>query len=161
MGAKYYIVMFALCLFVWAILVDNIIVPGKDELRQDVGAYTRYRVKKWNKGGKLDIVPDEVLVYAIVDNREQLYYMEHKAYFEATLNTFPEYMPVQLRYVHRVPKFWKRQLYDIRTEGRSLLTFSSYDLEQQQKENWKISGIMGGVYLVLVVLGWIGRPRNK
>lgn len=161
MRAKYYIIMFALCLFVWTILVDNVILPDKDHLRQDVGAYTRYRIKHWNKGGKLDFVQDELLIYAIVDNREQLYYMDYQPYFEATLKSMPQYMPVQMRYVYRWPKFWKRQLYDIRTEGRSIITFSSYYLVQKQREIWKITGIMGGIYLILVVLGLLNKPRAR
>ncbi len=161
MGAKYYVIMFALCLFVWTILVDNAILPDQADLKQDVGAYTRYRVKKWNKGGKLDFIQDELLVYAIVDNREQLYYMEYKPNFEATLKSMPELMPVQMRYVTRFPKFWKRQLYDIRTEGRSVMALSSYYLQQKQEEIWKTTWIMGGVYAVLVVLGLLNRPRIK
>ena len=161
MGAKYYIIMFALCLFVWTILVDNVILPDKDRLKQDVGNYTRFRVKKWNKGGRLDIVQDELLIYAVVDNREQLYYMEYQPYFEATLKNMPELMDVQMRYVNAFPKFWKRQLYDIRSQGRSLMTFSSYYMVQKQKEIWKITGIMGGIYGVLIVLGLLNKPRKR
>lgn len=161
MGAKYYIVMFALTLFVWTILVDNVVLPDKNHLKQDVGAYTRYRVKKWQKGSKLDLVQDELLIYAVVDNREQLYYMEYQPYFETTLKGMPEYMPVQMRYVNSFPKFWKRQVYDIRTEGRSLMSFSSYYLVQKQKEIWKITGIMGGIYGVLVLLGLLNKPARR
>jgi hypothetical protein len=161
MGAKYYIVMFALCVCVWTILVDNAVLPDKARLTQDNGIYTRYRVKKWNKGGRLDIVQDELLVYAVVDNREQLYYMDYTPNFEITLKNMPEMMPIQLRYVHRVPKFWKRHLYDIRSEGRSIMAYSSYYLQQKQKEIWKTTGIMGGVYAVLVVLGLLNKPRKR
>jgi hypothetical protein len=161
MGAKYYIVMFVLCLFVWAILIDNLILPDKNRLKQDNGAYTRYRVKEWNKGRKLDVIQNELMIYAVVDNREQLYYMDYQTYFEAALKSMPEYMPIQLRYVYSLPKFWKRQLYDIRTEGRSIMTYSSYYMEEKQKENWKMTGIMGGIYAILVVLGLVSKRRVR
>lgn len=161
MHAKYYVIMFMLCFFVWAVLVDNVILPDSSHLRQDVGAFTRYRVKQWSNGSRLDFIPDELLVYAVVDNREQLYYMEHQPHFEATLRSIPELMPLQLRYVHRFPKFWKRQLYEIRTAGRPLLAFSSYYRQQKQQEIWKTTGIMGGIYAVLVVLGIISKPRSR
>ena len=161
MKKQYFFTMFILCLCVWTILVDNAIIPRLDQLRQDVGAYSRYRVKHWSQDGRLDFISDELLVYAIVDNREQLYYMEYKPHFEATLNQLPDHAPVQLRYVRRFPKFWKRHLYDLRIGGQSVISYSSYTLQQKQQANWKITWIMGGVYLFLVVLGLINRPRSR
>ncbi len=161
MNAKYYVMMFALCFLVWIVLVDNAVLPDMKELKQDNGAYTRYRVKHWNKGRKLDLVQDELLIYAIVDNREQLYYMEYKPHFEATLRSLPEFTPLQLRYVHRFPKFWKRHLYEIRSSGSAVMGYSSYYLQQKQEEIWKTTGVMGGIYLVLVVLGLLNRPKRR
>jgi hypothetical protein len=161
MKKQYFITMFFVCFCVWTILVDNAIMPKLNELKQDVGAYSRYRVKHWNQGGRLDFISDELLIYAIVDNREQLYYMEYKRHFEETLKQLPDHAPVQLRYVRRFPKFWKRQLYDLRIGGQSVVSYSAYNLQQKQEQNWKITGIMGGVYLFLVVLGLINRPRSR
>ncbi|MEN8255329.1 MAG: hypothetical protein ABFR33_07650 [Verrucomicrobiota bacterium] len=158
---KYLLGMFILCLFVWAVVVDNVVLPSENQLRQDVGAYTRYRVKKWQKGGKLDIIQDELMIYAIVENREQLYYMEHKTYFENSLKNLPEGTPVQLRYVRRFPKLWKRHIYDLREGGIPIIRYSATVLHQKQEEIWKFTAIMGGVFLALAVVGWIGKPRRK
>ena len=160
MRRQYFITMFCLCLFVWAIVVDNAVLPSMDALNQDVGNYTRYRVKEWSKGKKWDVVSDELLVYAIVKNREQLYYIERSPHFESTLKYLPEDTPIQLRYVRSFPKFWKRHLYDMRSNGISVMSYSPGYLIQKQKEIWKFTGIMGGVYLVLVILGIINKPRR-
>jgi hypothetical protein len=153
--------MFCLCLFVWAIAVDNLVLPSMDSLHQDVGAYNRYRVKEWSKGKKWDFISDELLVYAIVKNREQLYYIDYTPQFEATLKYLPQGTPVQLRYVRSFPKFWKRHLYDMRSNGISVMSYSPGYMIQKQKEIWKITGIMGGVYLIIVVLGFLNKPRPR
>ncbi len=160
MSRQYIIGMFFLCFFAWVILVDNAVLPSNAQLRQDVGQYSHYRIKKWSRG-KLDFVSDQLLVYAVVENREQLYYMEYQPHFEATLNAMPEYTPVQMRYVRRFPKFWKRELYDMRIEGRSTMSYSAYYLLQKQKDIWKITGILVGIFLFLAALGFINKPRAK
>lgn len=158
---KYLLSMFILCFCIWAVVVDNAVLPGGNQLKQDVGSYTRYRVKKWTKGSKLDVIEDELLVYAVVKNREQLYYMEHKSYFEHTLKNLPSGTPVQLRYARRFPKFWKRHLYDLRKGGIPLVRYSSAQLLQKQRAIWKFTGIMAGVYLGLVALGFINKSRER
>ena len=158
---KYLLSMFVLCFFVWGVVVDNVVLPSEDQLHQDVGSYTRYRVKKWQKGGKLDVIPNELLIYAIVKNREQLYYMEHKSYFENSLKNLPAGTPVQMRYVRRFPKFWKRHIYDLREGGIPIVRYSAAQLFQKQREIWKFTGIMGGIFLVLAAVGMIGQPRRK
>jgi hypothetical protein len=158
---KYLLGMFILCFFAWGVVVDNLILPADDQLKQDVGGYTRFRIKKWETGKKYDIIKDEILVYAIVKNREQLYYMDHKSYFENTLRNLPEGSLVQLRYVRRLPKFWKRQLYDLRQGGIPIIRYSTAQLDQEQEKIWEFTAIMGGVFLALAVVGWIGRPRQK
>ncbi|MCK5676595.1 MAG: hypothetical protein KAH99_06225, partial [Verrucomicrobia bacterium] len=150
---KYVLSIFILCFFVWGVVVDNVVLPSGNQLRQDVGSYTRYRVKKWQKGSKLDVIQDELMVYAIVKNREQLYYMEHKTYFENTLKSLPEGTPVQLRYVRRFPKLWKRHLYDLREGGIPIIRYSAYQLKEKQKEIWKFTGIMAGIFLALAGVG--------
>jgi hypothetical protein len=154
------ITMFLLCFFVWAVVVDNAVLPTSDHLRQDVGTFTRYRVKKWDKGGKLDLLQDELLVYAAVRGREQFYYIEYKPYFENALKTLAPETAVQLRYANRFPKFWKRQLYEVRVGGAPVVRHSSAQIIQKQKEIWKFTGIMAGAFLVLAVLGLINKPRR-
>lgn len=161
MKKQYMFVMFLLCFCVWTVVVDNVLLPANDRMKQDVGQYTRYRVKEWNKGGKLDFIEDELLIYVIVDNREQCYYMDRRAYFENSLKNLPEGTYVQVRYVSRFPKFWKRHMYDLRIGGISKISYSSALLVEKQREIWKFTGIMIGVYLVLVVLGLINKPRPK
>ncbi len=161
MRKQYLFGMFVLCFFVWAVVVDNVVLPSMNSLSQDVGAYSRYRVKKWGTGGKLDLVQDELLIYAVVKDREQLYYMEHTSNFEATLKYLEPGTPVQLRYTTRFPKFWKRHLYDLRTQGISQLSYSPAQLMIKQQEIWKFTGIMGGIFLVLAVLGLLNKPRKK
>ncbi len=158
---KYLLNMFILCFCVWAVVVDNAVLPAENQLKQDVGSYTRYRVKKWTKGSKLDVIEDELLIYAIVKNREQLYYMEHKHHFENSLKNLPQGTPVQLRYARRFPKFWKRHLYDMREGGIPIVRYSAAQLFQKQRAIWKFSGIMGGVYLVLVALGFINKLQER
>lgn len=158
---KYLLGIFVLCFFVWAVVVDNLMVPAGDQLRQDVGTYTRYRVKRWQQGGKLDIIPNELMIYAVVKNREQVYYMEYKYFFENSLKNLPEGTPVQLRYAARFPKFWRRHLYDLRINGISKLGYNAYQLTQKQRAVWKFTGMMGGIFLMLAALGWIARPRRR
>jgi len=153
--------MFIMCLFVWIVVVDNAVMPKTDQLRQDVGEYSRYRVRKWSKNGKLDLLKDQILVYAVVKNREQIYYMDHSLYFEAALKGMEAGTPIQLRYSRRAPKIWKRHCYDIRSYGSSMLRYSPGQLIQRQRQINKFSMIMGGVYLALVVLGIINRPRTS
>lgn len=161
MKRQYILGMFLLCFSVWAVVVDNVILPPMNALKQDVGQYTRYRVKNWDKGSKINILDDELMVYAIVKNREQLYYMDYKPHFEATLKQLPPGTPLQLRYAKRVPKFWKRHLYDLRSSGISILSYSPAHMILQQREIWKFSGIMGGIFLFLCVLGFFNKPRRK
>lgn len=161
MKKQYMFVMFILCFCVWTVVVDNVILPSDDRLQQDVGQYTRYRVKEWSKSGKLDVIEDELMIYAIVKNREQLYYMEHKSYFENSLKNLPEGTHVQIRYDRRFPKIWKRHAYDLRANGISVVRYSAAQLVQKQREIWKFTGIMVGVYAVLVVLGLINKPKPR
>ena len=158
---KYIWSVFILCFFVWAVIVDNVVLPANNQLKQDVGVYTRYRVKEWHKGEKLNIIPDELMIYAVVKNREQLYYMEHKTYFENSLKNLPEGTPVQLRYARRFPKLWKRHLYALQERGIPIVRYSSAQLLQKQQQIWKFSGIMGSIFLGLTAVGWIGKPRQK
>ena len=101
------------------------------------------------------------MIYVIVKNREQLYYMEHKSYFENTLKNLPAGTPVQVRYKRGFPKIWKRHLYSLNDNGIPIVRYSAAQIFKKQREIWKFTGIMGGVYLILVVLGLINKPRRK
>jgi hypothetical protein len=161
MSRQYKMGMFILCFCIWAVVVDNVVIPSDDLLRQDNGAFTRYRVKKWQKGGKFDIIKDELMIYVISQNREKLYYMEYKPHFEATLKNMPEGSSVQVRYSMGFPKVWKKHVYSLNNGGIPIMRYSSTVLLQKQRDIWKFTGIMGGIYLGLLVLGWISKPRKK
>ena len=161
MSRQYRFGMFILCFCIWAVVVDNAVLPSDDYLHQANGTYTRYRVKKWDQGGKLDIIPNELLVYVVVKNREQLFYMEHKSYFEATLKNLPAGTPVQVRYHNGLPKVWKKHVYSLNQGGIPIMRYSAAQMLQKQRAIWKFSGIMVGVYLVLLFLGFISKPRRK
>jgi hypothetical protein len=161
MKKQYMFGMFMLCFFVWIMVVDNVLLPSSEQCRQDVGVYTRYRVKSWAEADKLELLTDELLIYAIVKNREQLYYMDYKPQFETALKNMPEGTPLQLRYVRRFPKFWKRSLYDVRINGVSHLMYSAYALKEKQQAIWNFTGIMAGIYAFLILLGLINKPRPK
>jgi hypothetical protein len=137
------------------------ILPSMDSLKQDVGVYSRYRVKNWEKGRKLDIISDELLVYAYVKGREKLYYMEYTPQFEASLNNLPKGTSVQLRYDQRFPKVWKRHMYDLRQEGIPVVRYSTAQLMMKQKFIRKVTGITGGVYLGLLLVGFICKPKRR
>ena len=160
MTRNYYIGVFFLCFFTWVILVDNAIIPGPNDMRNDPGTYTRYRIKKWSQGGKLDLVPDEILVYAIVHEREQIYYIESRPHFIAALDNLPAGTPVQIRYVRSFPKYWKRQLYDLRVGGGSAVSYSRFYLVEKQREIWKITGIAAGVFVLLAIVGMVSKKRT-
>ena len=161
MKRPYMFGMFILCFFVWVMVVDNMVLPISGNCRQDVGIFTRYRIKTWSQNKKLDILTDELLVYAVVKGREQLYYIEYKPQFEIALKNLEAGAPLQLRYVNRFPKVWKRSLYDIRINGVSKLQYSTYQLREKQENIWKFTGLMAGIFAFLVVLGLINNPRPK
>ncbi len=161
MKKQYMFGMFILCFCIWVVVVDNAFLPSDDRLHQDVGQYSRYRIKKWDKGGKLDFIEDELLIYVVVKNRERLYYMEYKSYFENSLKNLPPGTPVQVRYEKGFPKVWKKHVYNLRANNFSVVRYSAIQLLQKQREIWKFSGIMVGVYLVLVVLGLVNKPRAR
>ncbi|MCF7817505.1 MAG: hypothetical protein K9M54_06465 [Kiritimatiellales bacterium] len=161
MKKQYMFGMFALCFCIWAVVVDQMVLPGENQLRQDVGAYSRYRVKHWSKNGKLDLLQDQLLVYVVVKNREQLYYMDSKPYFESSLKSLAKGTPVQVRYDVRFPKVWKKCVYEVRANGVPVVRYSAAQLFQKQREIWKFTEIMGGVFLLLAILGLINKPRPR
>ena len=124
MSKSYLFNMFILCFCIWAVVVDNVLLPDEKQLKQDIGQFSRYRVKEWNKGRKLDIIDNELLIYVVVKNREQLYYMEHKLNYEAALNYLAPGAPLQVRYNRGFPKFWKRHVYSIRQNGLPVVSYS-------------------------------------
>jgi hypothetical protein len=161
MKKEYMFGTFMLCFCVWVVVVDQVVLPKEGQLHQEVGEYSRYRVRSWSKDGKIDILKDQLLVYAVVKNRERLYYMDYKPYFESSLKRLPKGTHVQLRFDRRFPKIWKKHLYELRANGVPVARYSAAQLYQKQREIWKFTGIMGGVYLAFVVLGLINKPRRR
>jgi hypothetical protein len=161
MKKQYTFVVFLICFFVWAVVVDNAVIPKMDNLRQLTGSFTRYRVKELDKSGKLHLLKDELLIYARVKEREEFFYIERTPYFEATLKNLQPGDLLELRYSQAFPKVWKRSLYDVRVDGRSILRYSPQQLAEKQKFIWKFSGIIGGAFLLLAFIGMINKPRRR
>jgi hypothetical protein len=155
------LVTFLICLFIWTLVVDNLFIPSFNDTVQDNGEYTRYRVKKWDNGKTFGLLKDEIMVYAIVRNRERLYYIQYQPHLEQVFKDLQKGSPVQLRYVKRFPKFWKKNLYDLRVNGLTMARYSAHQIKSKQEDVWKFTGIMGGVYLFLVILGLINKPRRR
>jgi len=153
MKKEYVFLMFLLCFFVWAIVVDDAILPSVSHLKVDNGTYSRYRVKEWGNKGKLNLLQDEILIYARVKGHERLYYMDRKPYFEMRLKTLESGTPIQLRYSKRFPKIWKKSVYDLRVGASSALSYSPGQLKDKQRKNWKFTGIMAGAFCAPYAVG--------
>lgn len=161
MKNEFVFLMFCLCFCFWVIVVDNVLIPDSEKLGQDTGLYSRYRVRKAIKDGDLDLMKDKILIYAHIKNREQFYYLDHSPYFEAMLNKLEPGTKIQLRYAKSFPKVWQRTLYDVRIDGVPVMRYSSFQLKEKQEFIWKFTGIIGGIFLLLSVLGFVARPRIK
>lgn len=159
MAKKEYVFgMFILCFLVWVFVVDQAIVPNHADLHKHIGTYSRYRVKKWSQDGKLGFLKDELMVYAMVKGRERIYYIDYFPQFESSLKRLQKGTPVVLHWENRFPKVWRRELFDLRNNQVPVLRYSAFQLEDKQKEVWKFTGIMGGIFLILTVLGFINKP---
>ena len=66
-----------------------------------------------------------------------------------------------MHYAQSFPKFWKKELYELRVDGVPAIRYSSAQLRLKQKEVYKISGIFGGIFLILSLLGAVTKPREK
>jgi hypothetical protein len=161
MTKQYVLGLFIVFFITWAFVVDNLVLPSFGQMKSDAGVYTRYRVKQWNKPGKSGPLEDELLIYAVVKNRENLYYIDKRLGFEERLKGLEEGTAIQLGYVSRFPKPWKRKLYDLRVGGSSLIGYGPQQLKEKQKEIWKFTGIMGGAYFVVLFVGLIKKPRRQ
>lgn len=161
MRNQYVFMMFALCLGVWAIVVDVLIIPPSDSLMTDTGQFSRYRVKEWKGDGKIDILKDKILVYAYIKGREQFYYIDGTGYFEAALKNIEPGARVELRYSKSFPKVWQRSLQEVRVDGMPVLRYSGAYLNEKQTFIWKFSGIMFGMFMLLSGLGLVNKPRRK
>jgi len=162
MKKEFMFLMFALCLSVWVIVVDNVFIPGFDHLTQKRGLYSRYRIKEWKGDGKLDLVKDKIIIYAHSDHAEEFYYLEYKPHFVAAMNNLQAGETITLKYSQGFPKIWQRTLYEIEQGGLPVLRYSEVDLNQKQTFIWKFTGIMGGVFLILCLLSFLNKPKwNK
>ena len=166
MKKQYIMLMFVLCFGVWAIVVDNLVLPSMNKLKSETGTYSRFRVKEWKGADKIDLINDELIVYAHVLARygrahEKMFYMDRNTYFEGALSNLPPGTRIELRYAKSFPKVWKRKVYDIRADGVSIMRASPGQLAEQQKFNWKFTGIMFGAFVVLSALGFINKPQKN
>jgi len=161
MKKQYVAVVFLLCFFVWAVVIDHAVLPSTNNLRERTGTYSRYTVKEWSQGGKFNLLKDQILIYAHVKDHEEFYYLDYTPYFEQALRNIQPGTRIQLRYAQRFPKVWKKQLYDVKVDGRSVMWFNPAQLKEKQKFVWKFSGIMAGAFALLAVLGMINKPRRK
>ena len=161
MKKHYLTVVFLLCFFVWAVVVDNAVLPSMDGLQERTGSYSRYKVREWGKGGKLNPLKDELLVYVYVRNREQFFYIERTPLFEYTLKSLQPGTRVELGYVRRFPKLWKKELYELKLGRMPVIRYSPFQLKKKQAFIWKYTGIMTGVFILLASLGLINKPRTR
>jgi hypothetical protein len=152
--------MFILCFLIWGFVVDQAVLPGNKDMRQNTGTYTRYRVRKLSQGGKLGFLEDQLMIYAVVKNRERIYYMEYMPGFESALKRLPKGTPISILWARRFPKVWKNHIYEIQESRRPILRYSSFHLQEKQAEIWKFTGVIGGVFLILMVLGLINKPAK-
>ena len=154
--------MFLLCFFVWAVVVDTVFIPKSNHLSRRSGTYSRYRVKQWGgKVGRVDLMKDELLVYAHIKGREQLFYVERKPHFEAVLGSLNSGSSIQIRYFKGFPKIWKKELYELQVDGYAAIRYSPVLLKEKQIKVLKFSGIMVGIFLFLAALGFVNKPRRK
>lgn len=166
MKKQFSLLMFALCFGVWAIVVDNLVIPPMNKLKSDTGTYSRFRVKEWKGSEKIPLIGDELIVYAHVLKRydrahEQMYYMERNGYFEGMVSSLAPGTRIEIRYAKAFPKVWKKKVYEVRMDGSSIMRYSPAQLGEQQKFNWKFTGIMIGAFVVLSALGCISKPRKN
>jgi hypothetical protein len=161
MKKQYTLVVFMVCFFVWAVVVDNAILSKMESLQRLSGSFTRYRVKELNRGGKLHLLKDELIIYARIKDREEFFYIERTPYFEATLKNLQPGDPLDLRFSKGFPKVWKRNLYDVRVGGNSILRYSPQHLAEKQKFIWKFTGSIAGAFFLLTILGMINKPRRR
>ena len=158
MTKKYVFGMLAFFFLAWAVIVDNAVLPHQDRLKQDVGIYSRYRVSKQAKSGPLK---DELIIYAVVQNKQQLYYMDYTPQSEWALESLEQGVPVQLRYANGFPKVWKPYLYEVHSQGVPVVSYSSFDRAARQKEVWKVTGMIGGAFIILFLVGLIKKPKKR
>ncbi|NNJ70989.1 MAG: hypothetical protein HKP10_06835 [Kiritimatiellales bacterium] len=172
MKIPYVIVVLFFCILVWASSVGNLIIPSMHTLTDERGVYSHYEIRKWKRVGKFELIKNELRIHAILKDTpdelpertlekdlRELYYMDYKPQFQETLDKIPEGTNVKLRYVKRFPQFWKKNLYELQIGGAHILLYSPTQLEEKQAHNWKVTGIMAGFFVFLVVLSFINKPR--
>lgn len=161
MKKEFIFLMFALCFAVWVIVVDNLIIPDSANLMRKNALYSRYRIKEWKGDGKYDLIKDKIIIYGHSKNAEEFYYLEYKPHYEQALKGLAPGTPVSIRYSKGFPKVWQRTVYEIQSGDLPILRFSGAMLKERQAFNWKFSGIMGGAFLLLSLLGFLNKPKSK
>lgn len=155
--------LFVVCCVLWAVIVDNVVLPSSGQLVKEEAHFTRYTFKRISHPTREEPFKDELVIHAVVEGyKELLYYIDNRPGFEARLNQIEAATPVELYYANRFPKIWKRKLYEMRINDQLIVGFSPVQLEAMQKRVWILTGGMGVIYLVLMLFGAIVlRPRKR
>lgn len=161
MKLVYIFILFSLCFILWAVVVDNLIIPESTKLHSEFGKFSRYRIKTRKVDGQRDFMKDQLIVYAHTKGRERFYYMDRIGYFELALKSIEPGSQVEMRYSRAFPKIWQRSLYEVRKDGLPVARYGSAYLIEKKKFTWKFSGIMLGAFCLLSSLGFLRKPGRK
>ncbi|VGO15557.1 hypothetical protein PDESU_04142 [Pontiella desulfatans] len=160
MNKQYLLIVFLFCFFIWTALVDNCVLPSMDKLQERSGLFSHYRTREVGRNGKFNLLKDELVVYVHVKSREEIYYIERTPAFEMVLKNVAPGARVKLGYAKRFPKVWKQTLYSMEIEGQPLIQLFPWRLADKQRYNWKVTGVVAGLFVFLGVLGFINKPRG-
>ncbi|MDF7825108.1 hypothetical protein P4B35_13880 [Pontiellaceae bacterium B12227] len=155
------LLMFILCFGVWAIVVDNLIVPSPHMLEVEKGRFAEFTVKERKFDGRVDLLKDKLLIAAEVEGKNRYFMLDRTGMFETALRLIPEGTEIELRYSRSFPKFWQRTLYEIRVIGFPVISYTDDYLKQEQAFIYKFTGAIGGLFLLLCYLGLMKKNRRK
>lgn len=160
MKKEFVFLVFALCFAVWAVVVDNFVVPGRADLKTRRMQFSRCRVKEWRGDGKWDLVKDRIIIYGHADQAEEFFYLEHQPHFEQLLKNLEPGTAVRIGYAQSFPKVWQRTVYEVEVDGMPIVRYSGEQLKARQVFVWKFTGIICGVFVLFSALGFLNKPRR-
>ncbi len=161
MTKRYVFGMLFVFFVVWVVVVDCQVIPSPAQLKQNEGLFQGYTIRKQPKLAKALPLEDEILLHAVVDGREQFYYLDSLPGFELLLKGLSQGTPIQLRYAGGFPKVWKRKIYEIRVEGKRRIGYTPKQLAEKQKELWLFTGIWMVAFVVIFCVGLIKKPKPR
>ncbi|WP_372806661.1 hypothetical protein [Pontiella sp.] len=161
MKKEYVLAMFLICFFIWASLVDNAVLPTSGQLQVEPGVFSHYRIKKGKQIGDFVLRKDQVVLYAGVNDRERFFYIERMPGVDAALRNMAPDTPLTLGYVKRFPKVWKKQVYLLKANDRTVMQFSAGMLKRRQVFIWKFTGAVVGVFVLLCGLAFVNKPLRR